>query len=91
MYRESLRIEFVNGRAPGQPCRAATVFSAGEAVERLEALLAAVAGVADAAEGQLDAAAGAVVVDEDLAGAERCGRAASAGRRRAVQTPATRP
>src|SRR6059058_2222466 len=38
-----------------------------EAVQRLEALLAAVARVLDAAERQLDAAAGAVVVDEHLA------------------------
>jgi hypothetical protein len=38
-----------------------------EAVQRLEALLAPVARVLDAAEGQLDAAAGAVVVDEHLA------------------------
>src|SRR6188472_1246333 len=42
-----------------------------EAVERLEALLAAVARVLHAAEGQLDAAARAVVVDEDLAAAQR--------------------
>ena len=41
-----------------------------EAVQRLEALLAAVARVLDAAEGQLDAAARAVVVDEDLAALE---------------------
>ena len=38
-----------------------------EPVQRLEALLAAVARVLDAAERQLDAAAGAVVVDEHLA------------------------
>src|SRR5688572_29266915 len=38
-----------------------------EAVERLKSLLAAVARQADAAEGQLDAAAGAVVVEKDLA------------------------
>src|SRR5664279_2927574 len=42
-----------------------------EAVERLEPLLAAVAGVLDAAERQLDAAAGAVVVDEYLAALQR--------------------
>src|SRR6185312_11466472 len=39
--------------------------------ERLEALLAAVAGALDAAERQLDAAAGAEIVDEDLPGFER--------------------
>src|SRR3954447_8010475 len=42
-----------------------------ELVEGLEALLAAVAGFLDPAEGQLDAAAGAVGVDEDLAAAHR--------------------
>src|SRR5512147_2488881 len=42
-----------------------------EAVERLEALLAAVARRFHAAERQLDAAAGAVVVDENLAAADR--------------------
>ena len=53
-----------------------------EAVERLEALLAAVARVLDAAERQLDAAAGAVVVDEHLAAAQRRAPGASGGRRR---------
>src|SRR3954468_5800080 len=44
-----------------------------EFVQRLEALLAAVAGALDAAEGQLDAAAGAEAVDEDLAAAHGAG------------------
>src|SRR5690349_24361834 len=44
-----------------------------EMVQPLEPLLAAVAGVLDPAEGQLDAAAGAVIVDEDLPGLERAG------------------
>src|SRR5690348_5010957 len=42
-----------------------------EAVQRLEPLLATVPGMLDAAERQLDAAAGAVVVDEDLAAPQR--------------------
>src|SRR5262245_59344252 len=43
--------------------------------ERLEALLAPMARALDAAEGQLDAAAGAEIVDEDLARFERAGEA----------------
>src|SRR5260370_37770908 len=46
-----------------------------EMEQRLEALLAAVAGALDPAEGQLDAAAGAEIVDEDLARFERLGEA----------------
>ena len=44
-----------------------------EPVQRFQALLAAVAGFADAAERQLDAAAGAIIVDEHLAGADTLG------------------
>jgi hypothetical protein len=61
-----------------------------EAVQRLEALLAPVAAALDAPEGQLDAAAGAVVVDEDLAAAQLA-RQRSAREPSRVQTPATRP
>src|SRR5690606_1244618 len=53
-------------------------------IERLEALLAAVAGTLEAAEGKLDAAAGAIAIDEDLAGANALGDAMLA---RAVLRP----
>jgi hypothetical protein len=46
-----------------------------EMEQRLEALLAAVAGALDASKGQLDAATGAEIIDEDLAGFERLGEA----------------
>src|SRR3989442_635818 len=46
-----------------------------EAIERLEALLAPVARMLDAAERQLDAAAGAIVVDEHLAAVQPLGHA----------------
>ena len=62
-----------------------------EAVQRLEALLAAVARMLDAAERQLDAAAGAVVVDEHLAAAAAPAPCAAARPPSRVQTPATRP
>src|SRR5690606_2389736 len=45
-----------------------------EAAQRLHALFAAVPGFADAAEGKLDAAAGAVIVDEDLPRADGFGK-----------------
>ena len=54
-----------------------------EAVQRLEALLAPVARGLDAAEGQLDAAAGAVVVDEHLAAFAARAPCAARGCRRA--------
>ena len=50
-------------------------FQRREAVERLETLLAAMARFAHASEGQLDASARAVVVDEHLPGAQRLGEA----------------
>ena len=79
------------GRGAGSAVPGGDGLQAGEAVERLEALLAAVAGVADAAERQLDAAAGAVVVEEDLPGAQPRGRGACARAPSRVQTAATRP
>ena len=42
-----------------------------EAIQRLESLFTAVAAGLDAAERQFNPAAGAVIVDEDLAGAHR--------------------
>ena len=48
-------------------------------------------GALHAAERQLDAAADAVAVDEDLAGADARGDAVRAARGRVVQTPATSP
>jgi cytochrome c553 len=52
------------------PVRDRDGLDGGEALQPLEGLLAAVARVLHAAEGQFDAAAGAVVVDEDLAGVD---------------------
>src|SRR5437762_12183021 len=58
-----------------------------EPIERLEPLFAAVARALDAAERQLDAAAGAVVVDEHLAALQRVRHAHLAA---AVACPYTR-
>ena len=69
---KSLRhVQTLQWTGRSHPCLIAMVFSVVKPIQRLEALLAAVARRLDAAERQLDAAAGAVVVDEHLAASQR--------------------